>query len=473
MIQNSGNNINKLAEARDKQTERIDELFKGLSEEYSDSVNHNPLYRRYNFFHLVLTLLMLTGIAYAFTRREMLEDKLKDLMMGASMNYNVIKEVLPHCVMLIWALLILIGVIKGSDLLRYFYSKSLERRSGKIASCRKAVLKRTGSKEMDEFKAMVLTAAEEGNREFSADHKNDLGNRISYLRDSITKSGRRARTLKGIVSPLFSAVYYLFGFVVIWLRKDTFTADDFLTYVWLSLFGAYTFFAIDVVLCSIGGYLGKLMRPFGCLLAAGYAGFLWYIIQGIDGSFFDKAALVNNAGTELFPAVKISHAVVALQFIAMIVGVIVGDYLGIREKWHSGRFDTAIYSSGSGYKTRFSVMFRMLWSVPWVIASWVAAKDIRNTAACILFMLVWWRAMPLLKPFGSVIYSFFGRGKCISIELMSFALLILNYYRINGVIDIKALIMFGIALVAYVIFGLIIIAINDGSEFFFFMHPFV
>ncbi|MBO4878087.1 MAG: hypothetical protein J5501_08795 [Ruminococcus sp.] len=473
MIQNNGINISRLAEAAAKQKDVLDELFTGLRNEHSEYQANNPLYRKYGFFNLVWTLLVLAGIVFAFLKRELLTEKLSDKLFEMNVPTGARDELEANLIWLGAALLVLIAVIRVTNLLRMIYSRRVSRRAAKIGSFRKTAEKRMAATDMADFRAAVVNAAEEGNRDFSADRKNDLGKKISAFRDSLANSNRHARLIKGIVSPVLSAFYYLFGFAVIWLLKDKFADDSYITYMWLVLFGIYTYFAIDAVICSIGGYLGKFMRPFGCLLAAGYAAFLWYIIRGIDGSFFDSAAFCTNDGTKLIPQLKISYVVILLQFIAMIVGIIKGDYLGMKDKWEHS-FDLSMLYGGSGrMKTRGSVIRRMLWSLPWVLAAWAAGIYLSRALVLVSFVITWWRSMPLFKPFGSVIYEFFGRVKSISMSLMSFALMIMIILRVNGALSMKDLIMFGIALVVYLVFGLIIKAINDGTELFGFMNFFV
>lgn len=461
MIQNSGLNIGLMAEARDNQKEKIEKLFTDLHQENDASLRNNPLYRRYGIINLAWILLVLAGIVFLYMKKEMVSDKLDEIFLNIGISTADREVLIPNLVLLLWAAALLLVVIYGSTLLRMLYSNSQGRREKKISACAKVVLKRVDAKDMDDFRNAAMAAAEEGNREFSAGKKNDIGKRIGYIRDCMDNSCKRARILKGILSPVFSAVYYLFGFVVIWLLKDKLEPGRIYTYIWLTLFGAYTFYAIDVVLCSIGEYLGKLMRPFGCLLAAVYAGFLWYITGIVDEPFFGSAALSLTNGPGFLSQIKVSYVVILLQFIAMVTGVLAGDFSGMREKWKYP------YNLTSG-----KVIRRMLWSVPWVLIAWYIGMRINEPVTFVFFALVWWRSMPLFKPFGSFLHEFFGRGKSISIGLMSFALFIMNYLHFNGPLDIKALIMFGLALVVYVVFGLIVYAVNEYSDFFIFMERF-
>ena len=473
MVQNNAVNINRLNLASNEQKDRIDALFTRLAEEDSMKRSSNAFHRSYGFFEVVWTLIFLAGSVLLFIKRDIVRETVTERLKDAGMSARDRDVLIPNLEQITGVLLLLIVIICGSNLLRMIYNAMLARRTTRIKSCRKTAEKRAAAKDMPSFTSAVITAVEEGKGDFSADHKNDLGNRISSIRDDMEKSNRRARIMKAVISPVFSAVYYLFGFVIMWLLKDKLAADSFFTYVWLTLFGTYTYFAIDVVLCSIGGYLGKYMRPFGCLLAAGYAGFLWYLITGIDGGLFGNSVLTNNSAEVLLPQLKASYVVVLLQFIAMAAGILSGDYLGMKEKWEKSFVVTLQYGGSGRERTRGSVIRRMLWSSMWVILSWVVGTQVKADISIAVFVYVWWRAMPLFKPFGSVIYDFFGRGKSISMELMSFAVLIMHFLRLYGTISLKELLIIGISLVVYIIFGIVIKAVNDITELFAFMHFFV
>jgi len=472
MIQNSGINIGLLAEAEESQKERTDKLFNDLFEEARGFLDNNPLYRGFRIYEPILLLLLLAGMVFGFIKRELAINKLDEYFFSAGMPDDVREELMKHLDAFLVALIILLAVILLSNLLRSLYSFVQRRRYRKISSCRKTAEKRIASKDMGEFRTAAAKAVEEGNMGFSAGGRNDIGKRIGSIRDQMMKAERRSKVLRGIFAPLFAAAYYLFGFAVIWLMKDKLGPDCHYTFAWLVLFGAYTFFAIDFVLCSIGSYLGKLMRPFGCLLAALYAGFLWYLTGEIDADFFGSAALTRTGITEFIPQLKISHVVVLLQLIAMLTGILAGDYPGMRKKWINGSFSFDIDITNKT-RTRGSVIRRMLWSVPWVLLAWYCGMKLSTISEVIIFVLVWWRSMPLFKPCGSVIYAFFGRGKCISMALMSFALYIMICLSYHGSLDFRMLKMIGISLAAYLVLSVLVFAINAVTGLFVFLRRFV
>ena len=440
----------KVADRYETLGNRLNELFVKLYEEHCKMLEANTLYRKCHFGDLILSLAAIAVSLYFLV----FNDNMKYYYMSAHGAEDSLFK----------GILVMIIFMNAVSIVRYIYSKKLDATGRRINSCKRTAEKRMETMKNNDFYGQVSRAAESGDSKFSADQKNDLGDKICALRDKMHKANKSAGAVGRIISPLLAAVYFLFGFVLVIMNRDEIPHGSYMT--WMMIFGVYTYFAIDVVMCLIGGHLGKFMRGFGVVLAAVTCGFeLWAFSEAsLDNNAFDIGIPVLGSITEL-------QLVVILQFLSMLIGVLKADYLGMKTKWNKG-FELVMSYGEPKSKTCGSVMRRGAFSGLIAVVSWYSGNSLMdgNMIQMITFPLLFWLSMPLMKPFGSTIYAFFGRAKSISITLYSLAMFVLFHVSKQGNFDIKQLTYLGICAAVYFIIGGIVKHLNDNTMTFDFMH---
>lgn len=461
-------NLAPLENSRSGISDRVKTLTDTLRADYQQSLRGNVLYRNYKFSKLFWAIVWLAAACWILYRREacelgasLLEELLVQFFQLQSGVYSA------PILMIFRAGLVLFAISRVVTVLRFFYSKRVEGGGRRLNAVEQTIKKRLEEMNGSGFANDVQRAASNNDASFKAATANDLGERLGELHREFAASTQKAKKIKKIFGSVFSALYFLFGFFVIWQQREHLTDLTAVTLLQTTFFAAYTYFAIDFVLCSIGEYLGKFMRPFGCVLVLIYGIFVYVL----TGDAFSATPVVTGTSRGMLP-LTVGQITLGLQMIAMIAGVLTADYLGMRQKWESGFRLTMSYGDNK-FKTKGSVIRRMLWTVPWIAAAWAAGCYLKQYAMMAVFPLVWWRAMPLMKPFGSTIYSFFGRAKCICFSLMCFGLFVPYFVLVNHVITMQTLMYWGICLGIYLVLGAIVKNRNDNTMFFEFMHHFI
>ena len=260
--------------------ERTDALLTALRQDYRQSLSGNVIYRHYSFGRLVWTLLLITAAAYLLTKPALCSDAVQRFAAAyETATAQSIHEFQEPILGLVKMILLLFTVSQIVTVFRYFYSKHIERGNRQVTAIEKTVEKRMQAMQSQSgFLEQAKRAALGNDADFKADTPNDLGEKLIALHERFTASGKTSVRIRKIFGSLLSAFYYLFGFFVIWQHWEELRKFSAVPLLLLTCFSAYTYFTIDIVLCNIGEYLGKLMRPFGCLLAAVYCGFLYYTV---------------------------------------------------------------------------------------------------------------------------------------------------------------------------------------------------
>ena len=443
----------KVADRYEMLGNKLNELFVRLYKEHCKTLEANTFYRECHSGDLIFPLIAMAVCLYFLV----FNKDMKYYYMSAHGAEDTLFK----------GVLVMILFINAVSIVRYIYSKRLDAAGRKINSCKRTAEKRMEAMKNNDFYGQVTRAVESGDTKFSADQKNDLGDKICALRAKTERANRSAGSVGRIVSPLLAAIYFLYGFVMVAMNHDKITSGGGLG-LWLVIFSVYTYFAIDVVMCLVGGYLGRSMRIAGVVLAAVTCGFeLW----AFSGGRLDDAAL-DVGNIPVISSISQLVLVVILQFISMLIGVLKADYLGMKTKWNHGFELVMKYGEDKG-KTRGSVMRRGAIAGVLAVISWVSGCSlVESKGHIVLFPLLFWLAMPLMKPFGSTIYTFFGRAKSISVTLFSFAMFVAYYADRHGAADITMLISWGICTAVYFIIGAFVKYKNDNSMMFDFMHKF-
>lgn len=459
-------NLSQLSSAYNTLASRTSAIMDKLDGEYTALLQNNPLYRKYKVSNLIWTIILSAGIIYAlFFAGDTFKPGIDVISVILGVD-NLSAEDNPFVKILRFlAVMFLIAQVRTA--MRFFYSRKLEGQGKKANRIRRTAAERLNDLEKTGYLKTVMQAAANG-EDLTAEQKPDLSDSIRQFRAENKRLQQSAFTTHKIVSAFFSALYYLAGFYIIWTQKDLLDGFSASSIFLLTVFAVYTYFTIDFVICTLGGYLGKFLKPFGCALCAAYAGFVYLLMR----EHFIWPVISWN-GTTILPWLNTAVFTAATQLIAMLAGVLTSDYLGMRTKWLNG-FNLAMRYGSNKQKDRGSVICRCVWSSFWVMAAWNAScPNEADVWLLLIAPLLWWRALPLLKPFGSTLYTFFGKAKCISITLMLFSLYLFRFLSKYPTITQETLVYLGIGLVVYLIIGGIVHHLNENTMFFEFMHPFI
>lgn len=444
----------KLLERYNTLENNVNRLFAELYGDHQKALKANPIYRKYSFFSPIWSLILIAFAGYHM----IFNQKMMKIYFGHTGGKSEIVK----------GILVMIIFVNIVNIIRWAYSKKLDGMGRKIVSCRRTAEKRIEEMKKNDFYGQVSRAAESGDTKFSVEQPNDLGDRICALKKVFSKENRKAATVRKFISPLLAAVYFLFGFVMVIMNRDEIAGSSAMT-LWMLLFAVYTYFAIDVVLCHVGGYLGGAMRIFGLVLAAVTCGFELWAFSGAD---LDEA-MFNVGNIPVVSSITQLQFAVILQFASMLLSVLKADYLGMRTKWNKG-FALVMKYGEDKEKNCGSVKFRG--TIAGILAwfSWTSGLELAKGGKVnyLMFPLLFWLSMPLMKPFGSTIYTFFGRAKSISITLFSFAMYVVMLVNRYGSVDRSVLISWAVCAGLYIAIGGVVKFINDETMAFDFMHKF-
>lgn len=449
----------KLNTAYTSTPDRANEATKSLFKDYETMLSENAVYERYKLGRIFSAFLWLALSVLILVSWEKMQDFASFLTYRSSEQEQIFAFVMLFAAVLL--------VTKLYFIVKFFYCKRLERYSRKINRINNTILQRVKELSEQSYVDKVFDNYFAGNTDYASEQKNDLGEQIIAMRNEFGTINRKAAAANKAVRIISSALFYILGIVILLKQGEIIGHRSTESQFWIYCIGVYMYFVIDVVLVNMGEYFGKFMRPAGVLLACAYI----FALYSVVGETYDRAAvsgeiITNDAVHGLLTYANLFYL---LQGLSLLIGILCGDYLGMKTKWDKG-FNLVMAYGSQKSKTKGSLIRRGTVSLIMITAVCVSA---RSGIPIYLLGLVWWLFTPLMKPFGSTIYAYFGRAKCISIELMFFSQLIFLYLNENGTLDLERLIYFGVAFVLYLILGGIVKAINDSTMFFEFMEKFI
>lgn len=449
-----------LAEEYASVSNETKEIFDELQKGYENSVISSPFYQKsgrgeiFKKFFFVIVLAMI--FVFSDTVRLVYNFVLDWQTSGYVLELTLIGVVL-------------LALYEVFSIFRLFYSKSMERYGKRIADLRKETEERIKNMEKEHFLMDAVSTLIKG-KEIVEENPNDIGQKIASLRKEMGISARQSYTLDKISRILIALVLYLVGFVVFYLHENEWRRFSEDAVFWMGMLGFYYMFAIDLIIIKMGKYMGKWLRPIGCLMVVIYGAFLWLTAcQHYESRAISLEQIPENIAVFLTKG----NIIVIFQVLGMLFSVLFGDYLGMKTKWEDDCFELTMSYGNNKSKNRNSVIFR---SLLMVIFFSVACKvcEIPSEQEMITFLaFMWWATIPLVKPFGSTLYQYYGRAKCIGMEITLFGILIAYYMCQFGTLEMKELITLGTTAVFYVILCVIVYIMNLFTPFFFFLSPFV
>ncbi len=437
----------------------IDTTAEQLKNDCETMIQENAVFEKVHSGHLFGSVVLLTLSAAAMTYgKERIPEWLEKVISSQEILTQVLECVKLLCIGMI--------VLQAYNIFKSVYFMKLFRHRKSVQNIIDEMKNRADNMKNERYYTHLATAIGRADAAFSAGQENDLGDRILAFHKNFAKFNRRASVFRKISGIIISVILYGFGIWMLLKHKEQFSSLSESSVFWAILSGAYLLFMIDVIMISVGGYLGKFMKPLGCVLVAVYGvllfRFLHPLLEGLtlaDGKIPEPVGKFVTAG----------NVILFLQLMGMLTGVLSANYLAMQQGWRNGFTLTMLYGQDK-QKTRVSLIIRLLLSSVLMGITWHLC---RTEAFTLWLPFLWWVSTPLMKPFGSTIYTFYGRGKCISMELTCLGWMLLYLIQRDGELSMITLYNLGISFIGYLILGAIAKKLNDDSEFFEFTYHFI
>ncbi len=362
------------------------------------------------------------------------------------------------------------GLLNIYTIFRFFYSKGIEKYQGRVTKIREEVQQRIDAMRQSNFYQNTLAKLSKGEHVVS-EHPNDIGEKIASLHDEMWNTVRKSQKVDKVLRIILAVVIYLLGFIIFYQHESEWKkfTDD--AVFWVSALGLYYCFAVDLIIIKVGQYMGKRMRSIGCLLVAIYGIVLHMMIGDKYTSLGISGALIKESDF-LAGVFSVANVIIFFQVLGLLIGVWNADFLGMKQKWEAENFQLQLSYGGNKTKTKWSVVRRTLLMICFLAFTCELCSE-GSGVFLVVFPFTWWVTNPLMKPFGSTLYQYYGKSKCIGMQFLFFGILLASYIERQGYLTMDDFVEIGISFVLYLILGGIAKALNDGTRFFEFMHHFI
>ena len=378
-------------------------------------------------------------------------------------------DILPYLIELTMITIVFFLVYEVYALFRYFYSRSIDRYQKQIDKIKTEIEQRMKQMSETSFYAQIVKKIEKG-EDITVEKPNAMGEKITSLSKEIWASTRTSMSIEKCCNFMIAIGLYLLGFMVFYQHENEWQKFSEDAIFWLSALGFYYTFAIDLMIIKAGKYMGKLMRPIGVLLVLGYGAFLWLVpCQNYDLPVIPLEELPE----EIREYFTVGNLMIVFQVLGMLISVLFANYLGMKEKWEGESFELVMMYGSAKTKSRGSVVCRcvlmmVFFALSCKICEFPLDKDVEE-----LLPIMWWITIPLVKPFGSTLYQYFGRAKCIGMSITFTGLLVSYYMTQVGTLELQQLIVLGIAFCGYWGVCLVVYLLNLFTPIFFIINPLI
>ncbi|HAJ97881.1 MAG TPA: hypothetical protein DCO72_09120 [Ruminococcus sp.] len=449
-----------LAEEYASVSSETKEIFDELQKGYENTVISSPFYQKSGkgeIFERIFLVILLSAIFVFSDRIQLLYNFVLDWQTsGYLLELTLIGVVL-------------LALYEIFAIFRLFYSRSMEQYGKRITDLRKETEERIKKMENEHFLMDAVSMLIKG-KKIVEENPNDIGAKIASLRKEMGISAQQSCTLDKVSRILMTLVLYLVGFVVFYLHENEWSSFSENAVFWIGMLGFYYMFAIDLIIIKMGKYMGKWMRPVGCLMVVIYGSFLWLTACQ---HYEERAISLEQIPESVAVFLTKGNIIVIFQVFGMLVSVLFGDYLGMKTKWEDDCFELTMSYGIDKSKNRKSVIFRSLLMVIFFSITCKACKIPSEQEMLIFMAFMWWVTIPLVKPFGSTLYQYYGRVKCIGMEITLFGILVAYYMCQFGTLETQELITLGIFFAFYLLLCVIVYVMNLFTPIFFFLSPFI
>lgn len=329
------------------------------------------------------------------------------------------------------------------------YCMKLQGFSKRVDEIAKTVSDRISSLNSSALQKDLMTAIN-NNSDYDFPVKNDVGEMVNDLYKDLSATNKKAYSIRRIVRYVVTAISLLFLYsigIMYWMHKSAESVR----------FAPFMLILLTAVIAhlfefNLGEYLGKLAKTIGIATTAVSCLFIMLGMQkAIPVDFLEKC----------IPGVKGFILVPAVAFVGIALSVGFSHYALEIEKWQKGFIVPMEYGSKDN-GNKMTLLIRGGISLALAVAAMIIAVSFEGAVdKGIIFGILWYMANPLLKPRGSYIYAFFGRGKCIGNTIILFALCTYLQLEASHVMDNRWIMFNMIAVISYFMAAFAAMFIND------------
>lgn len=432
MISTHISNIKNIHKAYTSVRNRIHNLIRNLKNDYEEFTRGNVYYKKVGVGKIILSIMIdivLIFLVSVFSSTlEATKFNVDQLDSGNVLYFIVSRLLLFLCIYCIYNT----GVM--------LYSKKIERYAARIARVERRAEKALERLKDGKLDNQLLRAAIH-NEDITIDSENDLGREIVRIREGFMSTNQKAHNVKKCVRIGVSAILYLSLLLYMLVKVNGKPAVDPASGILISLLCVLAAAAINVTQFNAGEYMGKFSKLIGSVMALVY-GLVLYLC--LKKSFTIPAFEIPWTGF----AAKINVACIVIpiiQTLGIILTVCLSHYGLEKEKWENG-FEVPMAYSFKPDGNKFTVLVRGGIAIVsafllCILITQTPVKEFVVIASAIL----WYCSNSLMKPRGSYLYTFWGRGKCIANEFVMAAMVISAALCGRGTISQEELIFMAVA----------------------------
>lgn len=390
----SVSSVNTSFESLKKYAERIIEK---LRRQYAKTIAENTYYKEPKRIKLVILFAVALEMLYWATLRRA-DLKFFDQFDNMSIKSSMVEKIIVYTVYMLafWLLYKAVVII---------YCMRLQEYSKRIDNIEKTLVDRIDELNSSSMKNNLMSAIN-SNIEYDFPVKNDIGEMINAFNKDLSEMNKKAYNIRKIVRIAVTAIAFLILYIFdirFWIQNGSESVEFAVPFLIIE-----TAIFAHVLEFNLGEYLGKVAKPLGIAAAGVSCIFMMLGMKKImPGDFLEYSIPVN----------KCYIVVPLIAFIGIAVSVGFSHYASEKEKWQNGFVVPMEYGEKNDGNKK-TLLIRGGISLVLAASAILASVMFKQVGEFIIVGVLWYLANPLMKPRGSYIYTFFGRGKCIGNEII-------------------------------------------------------
>lgn len=206
-----------------------------------------------------------------------------------------------------------------------------------------------------------------------------------------------------------------------------------------------------------GEYMGRYSKIIGVAMAFVYG---LILMISLKKALCIPAFEVHLSG--MVSKINLAYLIIPIiQIIGIILTVLLSHYGLEQEKWNNG-FTVSMKFLSKDNGNKFTLLYRGgLATLLALFMCYLCAKDIVSGLGVIIIAVLWWASNTVLKPRGSYLYTFWGRGRAIANEFVMAAMLITTIICSRGTIKKTELIALALSFIVSFVVAFVARMVNN------------
>lgn len=456
MVSTNISNIKNINVAYNSVENRLNDSVERLKTDYEEFTKVNVYYKKVGVGKIIISIIVDLVLLFLLLQNTMVTTWLQSNVEFREYGIEQLDNVSILSSLVFWILFIITAYcIFNTGVM--FYCKKIERYSARINKVERKI-----TKELEKIKGtgisnqLIQVAMQ--NQEYSIDSKNNLGDEIAKIRAGFMNTNQKAHNVKRFINIGISVVLFIFLVVYMFVKingKVTVNPTGGLSIVALYVLATAI---INITQYNAGEYMGRYSKIVGAVMAMVY-GFILGIC--LKSNYSISAFELELTGV----ATKVNVAYIVIPFV-QVVGIILTVFLshyGLeKDKWENG-FEVPMTFLSKSNGNKLTLLFRggIATFLAFSLCGTVSATAVKSFGLIVTFAFLWYCANCIIKPRGSYLYTFWGRGRCIANEIVMVAMVLSAVICGRGTVSMEELICLGVAFVASFVIAGIATVINN------------